>query len=137
MKRITFILALITILASCETPSKEKQALYKSVNSDFEKMSKEQPLPEEYEPIEISASNDCKVYLYFCFLASDAKRDAIREFYDDEDSFNKEYDKIKEGIIKNGKILGFSNKTINNVLTELDLETDNFDVWLKNDSRYK
>jgi hypothetical protein len=30
MKRITFILALITILASCETPSQEKSQIIKT-----------------------------------------------------------------------------------------------------------
>jgi hypothetical protein len=128
MKRITFILALITILASCETPSKEKQALYKSFNSELEKTSKQQPLPEEYQPLEISGRNDYNIFIELCYRASDAKHQVKNDA---------EYQRVKQDLIKNGKILGFENKTINRVLTELDLETYNFDVWLKSDSRYK
>ena len=126
MKRITFILALITILVSCETPSKEKQALYNSINSEREKQSKEQPLTEEYEPLEISNENDYKIFIVLCYEASDAKHQIK----------NVEYQKVKQKLIKNGKTLGFENKTLNRVLTELDLESDNFDVWLKSDPKY-
>lgn len=137
MKKLIFVSSLsLFLLISCETPSKEKQSLYEKANIEMEKYSKEKPLPEEYEKLEISDINDGRLYINICYEAHDAKRELSSLYYEDEVLYNKKYKEIQKKVIRDGKILGFSNKTINNVLLMLDTDTPDFGYMIDKDPKF-
>jgi hypothetical protein len=128
-KTIGLVLVLASLLiTSCA--SKEKIALYEKFNSERKKEfdSEKRALPEEYEELEISNENDIKMYKICVYNAFDKVPDVETIWTEDGDYIViddsnrvKTIKEERENIIEYGRTLGFSNKTINNIVSSFDL----------------